>query len=142
MAFNKAVKGSCMCGDFAFEFTGQPKAKIVCHCIPCRKSSGTTGSYNLWIPSSSFTIKKGIPKLFTRQGDSGSNVTYSNCPICSNLIYVESDAMPDVKLVKMGLIDDREFLEELGKPGMEIYCKNVCAWEEGWEGTERKDAAP
>jgi len=111
------------------------------HCIPCRKSSGTTGSYNLLIPSSSFTIKKGIPKLFTRQGDSGANVTYHNCPICSNLIYVEADAMPDHKLVKMGLVDDKAFLEELGRPGSEIYCKNMCAWEQGWEGAQRKDAA-
>jgi len=93
------------------------------------------------IPSSSFTIKKGIAKLFTRQGDSGANVTYHNCPICSNLICVEADAMPGFKIVKMGLIDDKAFLEELGRPGNEIYCKNMCGWEEGWQGAEKKDAA-
>jgi len=49
--------------------------------------------------------------------------------------------MPEFKLVKMGLIDDKAFLEELGRPDGEIYCRNVCRWEQGWEGAEKKDAA-
>jgi hypothetical protein len=45
------VKGSCVCGDWTFEYEGEPAAVAVCHCIPCRKTAGTNGSVNSIIPS-------------------------------------------------------------------------------------------
>ncbi|KAF4551234.1 Hypothetical protein D9617_14g076910 [Elsinoe fawcettii] len=133
--------GSCVCGDFAYEFTGEPAAKAACHCIPCRKTSGTPASYNLIVPESQFKLIRGIPKRFTRKGDSGKDVTYNNCPICSTLLWVEAEALAGIKIVKMGGLDDKEYMDKLGMPESEIYCKNMWAWEKGWEGAKKVDGA-
>lgn len=109
------------------------------HCIPCRKVSGVTASYNLIVPSPSFTLTGGSPKQYTRLGDSGKSVTYNNCPTCSACLWVEAEAREGVKIVKMGAIDDQEFLDGLGKPEMEIYCRNLWGWEEGIGGAVRKE---
>ncbi|TKX25725.1 putative glutathione-dependent formaldehyde-activating enzyme-2 [Elsinoe australis] len=135
------VQGSCFCGDFAYEITGQPAAVVACHCLPCRKTSGTTGSINLIVPNDQFKVTKGIPKLFVRKGDSGKNLTYHNCPICSVLLWAEGEALPGVKIVKIGSVDDLEWVEKLGAPKQEIYCKNMWGWEKGWEGAERKEVS-
>ncbi|PNS19246.1 hypothetical protein CAC42_2423 [Sphaceloma murrayae] len=136
------VQGSCVCGDFAYELTGEPLAVLACHCHPCRKTSGTGASHNLLYPDPQFKLVRGIPKKYVRQGDSGKNVTYHNCPICSTLLYVEAEGLAGVKIIKLGAIDDQEWVNKLDTPKQEIYCKNMYTWEKGWEGAEKKEGAP
>lgn len=93
------------------------------------------------IPDSNFKVTRGISKQFSRKGDSGKTVTYNNCPICSCLLFVEAEALQGMKIVKLGGIDDKDFVEGLGLPGKEIYCKNMCAWEQKVEGAETTDAS-
>ena len=33
-------KGSCLCGDVAFEISGDLRPVLACHCTQCRKTSG------------------------------------------------------------------------------------------------------
>jgi hypothetical protein len=81
------VKGSCVCGDWTYEYEGEPAAVAVCHCVPCRKTAGTTGSVNSIIPNDKVVVVKdgseglqltspqfkqlsGTDRTFTRKGDS------------------------------------------------------------------------
>lgn len=57
---------------------------------------------------------------------------------CGNTIFVTSEALAGLFIVKLGLIDDEDFLNNLGPPKGEIYCKNNWAWEKPFEGAEQK----
>ncbi|KAI5249252.1 hypothetical protein E4T43_00738 [Aureobasidium subglaciale] len=147
------AKGSCLCGDVKFEYQGEPAAKIIrkvpladrskaaCHCLPCRKTSGTTNSYNLMIPTDKYKILSGSLRTFTRKGDSGKDVTYNYCQNCPTVLFVQVEAMPGINIVKMGTLDDEDAYEGLGKPGMEIYTKNRPSWCEPIPGAEQKETS-
>jgi hypothetical protein len=82
------VKGSCVCGDWTYEFDGDAVAIAVCHCRPCRKTAGTNGSVNSIVPndkveilqdgrgdSTLLTVEQfrqlsGTDRTFVRKGDS------------------------------------------------------------------------
>ncbi|KAK7720899.1 hypothetical protein SLS64_001192 [Diaporthe eres] len=42
----------------------------------------------------------------------------------------------DTYFLKAGLIDDNDFLNTLGTPKMEIYCKYLWNWERTFEGAQ------
>ena len=134
------VKGSCVCGDWTYEYEGEPVAIAVCHCIPCRKTAGTNGSVNSLIPSDKFKQLTGTDRTFTRLGDSGKNLTYHNCATCGTIMWVEPEAMAGINIVKTGTIDDKEVLDN-AKPVQEIYCSRRPASVKELEGIPHKDTA-
>lgn len=81
------VKGSCVCGDWTYQYEGDAAAVAVCHCIPCRKTAGTNGSVNSIVPNDQVNFTKhawkdleltakqykqisGTDRTFVRKGDS------------------------------------------------------------------------
>jgi len=53
---------------------GSNKLQIVCHCLDCRKISGSTYSCNGLFPGESFKVTKGTPKEYKTKGASGNEV--------------------------------------------------------------------
>ncbi|TIA77650.1 hypothetical protein D6C76_04593 [Aureobasidium pullulans] len=135
------VNGSCLCGDVKFEYQGEPAMKAACHCLPCRKTSGTTNSYNLMIPSDKYKVLSGSLKSFTRKGDSGKNVTYNSCQNCPTVLYVQAEALEGLNIVKAGTVDDEDVFNNLGKPKAEIYTKNRPSWCDAIPGAEQKETS-
>ncbi|KAI4733717.1 hypothetical protein E4T50_15740 [Aureobasidium sp. EXF-12298] len=134
------AKGSCACGEVKFEYQGEPAGKGACHCIPCRKTSGTTNSYNLMIPSDKYKILSGSLRTWTRKGDTGKGVTYNYCQNCPTILYVTGEAIQGINIVKMGTLDDQEDIEKLGKPGLELYTKNRPQWCDAIPGAQQMEA--
>lgn len=91
------------------------------------------------VPDKQFSVLSGSAKTYTRKGQSGKGVTYNNCDNCSSLVFVEAEAMAGVKIVKMGTVDDEDFLNKLGTAESEIFCKNRLAWVKPIPGAEEKE---
>lgn len=51
-------------------------------------------------------------------------------------MYAAPSSAADVAYLKVGLIDDVEFVNGLGAPKMEIYCKRLWSWEKTFEGAK------
>jgi hypothetical protein len=51
--------GSCLCGDVAYEITGQPVVMYQCHCSRCRKSRGAAHGANLFYKLDNFRWLRG-----------------------------------------------------------------------------------
>ncbi|KAF2232996.1 hypothetical protein EV356DRAFT_516930 [Viridothelium virens] len=119
--------GSCMCGALRYEITSVPSAKIACHCLPCRKTAGPTGSVNFLVPEEGFRITSGTPKQWSRKGDSGKDVTYDFCSTCG--VYTSASAInyPGTIIVKPGTLDDDVTVRNT-KPTTEIYVKHRVDW--------------
>ncbi|EON66966.1 hypothetical protein W97_06082 [Coniosporium apollinis CBS 100218] len=130
--------GSCLCKNLQYEYTGEGHV-IICHCLPCRRLSGSAFSTNILLPRSSFHLTSGTPKTISRPGDSGLDVTLNFCPECGHTIFVtgEGAGLRGSVVVKAGTLDDPELLDKL-IPAEEIYTEHKVSWMQ----TERKVKRP
>lgn len=58
------------------------------------------------------------------------------CQQCGSIMFAEPKKTPDIVFLKVGLLDDKAFLDGLGAPKMDIYCKNLWSWERPIEGAQ------
>lgn len=98
------------------------------------------GSYNIIVPADKFKKLSGKDFEYTRTGDSGKSVNYSNCGRCATVMIADIEAMPGVTLVKAGTLDDSDAIAA-AKPGMEMYTKNRPQFCGAWESAAQKEAA-
>ena len=57
------LSGSCLCGNVAYEVTGDPQNFFHCHCSRCRKSSGTGHASNIIMTGASLQWVSGQDRL-------------------------------------------------------------------------------
>jgi hypothetical protein len=145
--------GSCWCGALKYEYEGEPALKVciippirstplrnpiqltypshqaLCHCLTCRKVSGSTNTLNFAVPDAAFHVTAGHPKKFAKEHESGMTLTIYFCDTCGSTIYKEgsADAFKGVKLVQSGTLEDKE---EVNKGGFqaELYVSERAGW--------------
>ncbi|RSL42854.1 hypothetical protein CEP54_015324 [Fusarium duplospermum] len=116
-----STNGGCSCGNLKYSFDGEPVAIATCHCTACRRSTSSAFSTSLLVPASAFHPLAGTPSTYTRQGDSGSDVTDHFCPVCGALIYAISKSAPGLVFLKAGSLDDLSLNDTKFRPRVEIY---------------------
>ena len=105
---------SCRCGQLKATVTGDPARVSVCHCLNCKKRSGSAFAVQARWPSSQVQID-GKSKTFVKVADSGNRATFHFCPDCGSDVYYEIDGKLDDKFndliaVPLGAFDDPFFL--------------------------------
>jgi hypothetical protein len=116
---------SCRCGQLRATVTGEPVRVSVCHCLNCKKRSGSAFSVQARWPAEQVKIE-GRQKSFTIIGDSGGRGTFSFCPDCGSDVYYEIDAMPGVVAIPAGAFDDPFFVQ----PKFSVYEERKHDWVE------------
>jgi hypothetical protein len=53
------MRGTCLCGDVAFEMTGPIEPLVHCHCSMCRKHHGAAFASFVSVPEASFRWLRG-----------------------------------------------------------------------------------
>ncbi|CEO59381.1 hypothetical protein PMG11_04057 [Penicillium brasilianum] len=131
------LTGTCLCKSIAYRITlptPEPLPKIIlCHCINCKRYTGSGFSVNIIVPRSSFKYTQGSPKLYLDGSDKGGVLYREFCPDCGTPFTSRSDDDEDEVAVKSGTLndEDRERCVELG---MEIYCHRKDGWVDGIGG--------
>jgi hypothetical protein len=87
----------------------------VCHCLNCKKRSGSAFAVQARWPKAQVTIE-GRSKTFVVVADSGNRATFHFCPECGSDVYYEIDGKFDDKFddliaVPLGAFDDPFFLQ-------------------------------
>lgn len=80
-------EGGCFCGNVRIKYSGEPQGKALCHCMDCRKITGSTYSTNLIIPGEGFEVTKGTPKTIAKKADSGNTITSHFCGDCGSTLW-------------------------------------------------------
>ncbi|KAJ5325315.1 uncharacterized protein N7506_008417 [Penicillium brevicompactum] len=119
--------GSCLCGNLKYEFTSEPVTKATCHCLSCRKISGSTNTLNLLLPEDKLQVTRGSPTKHTSMHESGLNLTVHFCNECGCAIYKTHEKFPGMVVVLAGTLDGPHGLEE-SKPEAELYAQHRVAW--------------
>lgn len=74
-----------------------------------------------------FKKLSGTNFLYTRTGDSGKPINYTNCGKCGTIMTADVQALEGVVLVKGGTVDDLTLDAKLA-PKVEIYRKTAPEW--------------
>jgi hypothetical protein len=104
---------SCRCGQLRATVTGEPVRVSVCHCLNCKKRSGSAFAVQARWRKENVAID-GQSKTFVIVADSGNRATFHFCPECGSDVYYEIDGKFDDKFndlvaIPIGAFDDPWF---------------------------------
>ena len=116
--------GSCLCGAVRFNSTADPQIVGHCHCVDCRKSSGTGHCTHLIVPEAAFSVT-GAVTFYDRAADSGNIVSRGFCGTCGSPIYSRNSAMPVVVFPRASVLDDPGVVT----PQMIVYASRAPSWD-------------
>jgi hypothetical protein len=101
-----SITGGCLCGAVRYRLDQPPEGSMICHCRTCRKVSGAPIVAWLSLPSISFVVEAGEPKVFK----SSPEVTRRFCGTCGTpLTYEHSDSPDEVDVATTTLDEANAF---------------------------------
>ncbi|MEE9381242.1 MAG: GFA family protein [Hyphomonadaceae bacterium] len=118
------ITGGCLCGAVRYECAADPMMTGHCHCVDCRKTSGTGHGTHVFFPRPAVTIT-GTLTAYDRATDSGNTVTRGFCPTCGSAIYSANSSMTDAMVIRASSLDD----PEVAKPQMVVYASRAPSWD-------------
>ena len=96
------MKGGCHCGAIRFETKGKPMWVGACHCVDCKKISGSAYMAFVGHKIKDFKIPKGKPKVYK----SSKNVQRSFCEKCGSPISYISSHDKGMIFIPIGVFDN------------------------------------
>ncbi|MEE2692346.1 MAG: GFA family protein [Pseudomonadota bacterium] len=121
---SEGFAGGCLCGKVRYECAGAPQLSAHCHCVDCRKTSGTGHATHSVVPQNALRVQ-GALKAYDHPADSGNIVTRNFCPDCGSPIYSTNSAMPGMAFIRASSLDD----PEVAKPAMAVYASRAASWD-------------
>ena len=101
-------RAECSCGQLSATCAGEPVRVSVCHCLACKRRTGSAFSYNARFPEGDVVIE-GLSKEFTRVGEQGGRVTYHFCPDCGTTVHYRIDTQPGLIAIPVGAFAELDF---------------------------------
>ncbi|HET9810862.1 MAG TPA: GFA family protein [Sphingomicrobium sp.] len=101
-----AHAASCRCGQLRASVTGEPVRVSVCHCLNCKKRSGSAFAVQARWPADRVEIE-GRSKPWVIVADSGNPATFHFCAECGSDVYYEINGKFDGQIaIPLGAFDD------------------------------------
>ena len=102
---------SCRCGQLKATAIGEPVRISVCHCLDCKKRSGSAFAVQARWPAEQVTIE-GSSKSWVNVADSGNRITFDFCPECGSDVHYEIDGkFGGLVAIPLGAFDDPYFCD-------------------------------
>ena len=116
--------GGCLCGAVRYVSRADPLVSGHCHCLDCRRSSGSGHCSHLAVPADAVAVS-GTGAEYRRRADSGNVVARVFCPTCGAPVFSRNAAMPDLLFIRASSLDDPEVF----KPQMVVYASRAPSWD-------------
>jgi hypothetical protein len=100
------VKGGCLCGDVAFEYSEAPKFMMNCHCTRCRKVKGAAHATNAFVPIGNFRWTKGEDRTVNFALPEAERFGNAFCANCGSSVPRESSGSGMLNVPVGGLDSD------------------------------------
>lgn len=119
-----SIAGGCLCG--AVRFVGRSPVQLAghCHCIDCRRSSGTGHSTHAVVPDDTLTVT-GRVTFYESIADSGNHVSRGFCGTCGSPLLSRNSAIPGMAFLRASAFDD----PDLVRPQMTVYASRAPSWD-------------
>jgi hypothetical protein len=100
---------SCRCGQLLATTSGEPVRVSVCHCLNCKKRSGSAFAVQARWLADQVSIE-GRSKSFEKVADSGNRATFHFCPDCGSDVHYEINGKFDGLIaIPVGAFADLDF---------------------------------
>ncbi|MDP6704997.1 MAG: GFA family protein [Alphaproteobacteria bacterium] len=119
-----AFEGRCLCGSVSYECRAAPVVTGHCHCVDCRKSSGTGHGSHMGVPKAAVAVT-GPVTVYDAPADSGNIVSRAFCPTCGGPVYSLNSGMPEMIFLRASSLDDPEVF----KPQFVVYTSRAASWD-------------
>jgi len=115
------MKASCLCGGVTYDITGPIHRARFCHCVTCRKFSGT--AYAAWGLIETANLTLGQLSAVVNKFDSGNGLR-AFCSTCGSPLWYEPTALPHFRGIPLGVLDD----EAVVAPQMHVWTQSKVPW--------------
>lgn len=113
----------CMCGQFRAVVTGEPKSIAICHCLACKRRTGSAFAYNAFYPVSDVRLE-GTYKIHVHEGQEGRKGHRHFCPECGTTVYSRGEKFPGICTIPVGAFADPAF----PAPLVSVFEESMHAW--------------
>lgn len=132
-----AVGGSCQCGDVAYQFSGDAKLMMWCHCSRCRKVKGAAHATNVFVEPDNFKWLKGEDKVVVYDHKEAERFGNSFCKRCGSSMPRKAENSPMVN-IPAGALDDAPGIETKGH----IFVGSKASWFDIHDQHDQFEAMP
>ena len=115
--------GRCLCGLVSFEISAKPITIRVCWCRACQYIGAGNATVNAIFPAETLHIQ-GEMGDHVSIADSGSRMHRRFCPSCGTHLFSGSESRPNLVVVRVGALDDRE----VGRAAATIWTRSAPSW--------------
>jgi hypothetical protein len=109
-------RAECSCGQLSASCSGEPFRIAVCHCLACKRKTGSAFGFGAWFREEDVTTD-GQASEFVRVGDDGGRITSRFCPNCGGTVLWRIDTLAGVVAVSAGAFADLSF----PPPSVSVY---------------------
>jgi hypothetical protein len=120
-----SFQGGCACGAIQYRCTAKPIVSFNCHCRACQRFTGSAFMSAIVVPASAFSVIRGEPIDYTRQGDSGGDISRGFCAVCGSPVVARFSRMPDLVGIPAASLDDPSW----HKPTFDIFTSSAQPWD-------------
>jgi hypothetical protein len=118
-------RAECACGQLSATCAGEPVRISVCHCLACKRRTGSAFSFNARFAEADVMIE-GRVASFTRTPDGGGEVSSGFCPECGTTVFYRLSAQPGLVAIPAGGFADMSF----PPPFVAVYDERRYGWVE------------
>jgi ribosomal protein S18 acetylase RimI-like enzyme len=119
-----ATEAACTCGRSKVRCSGKPERVSVCHCLSCKRRTGSAFSWNATYRAENI-VSDGNFGSFTRATATGRTNRYFFCMECGATVFYEVEMRPGMLSVPAGLFADPGFPEPVAQV-FEDRCVDWC----------------
>jgi hypothetical protein len=148
----KRITGSCLCGNAKYTLSAPHLNANLCHCLSCKKWSGSSFVYNVWFPLSAFKLDTSEELKVYLDGKtySGRTIHRHFCGTCGSGVYCSVPGSDRVVICSgtidgpegVGVVDNEEARLPGMEPKLEFFCKRSAPWLETGQTAEKHHMMP
>jgi hypothetical protein len=117
------LKGSCLCGAVKYEVIGEAKRFYHCHCVRCRKATGTGHASNLFIQPGLLKWLSGEERVRAFKVPEAKRFTNNFCATCGSRLPRQAKES-DIVMIPAGSLDDAAPIN----PQARIFSGSRASW--------------
>ena len=117
------MKGTCLCGSVVYEIRGDILGINYCHCLQCRKASGTAFATSAAVKQQDFEVAEGHEHLAAYESSPGKRRYF--CRRCGSPLYSKRDGTTTI-YIRLGTLDD----DPVATPDVHIHVASKAPWYE------------
>ena len=115
------IKGECLCGEIQFQAEETPGLVFNCHCMRCRKSSGSAFATQIFAKRDTLKFTSGEGKLSEYESIGGIRAFCSNCG--SRLMNFGKEGFDYLSIAVSAIDDPNRF-----KPSANCFVESKLSW--------------